>query len=292
MFRGSGVQLTATRKKSLDPRGVDFKVGNFSLSSMRSKRAIPPPRLSLMPVNTQYNIAAPSSLAVRIAGYQRHKMFRAFLAIGISSSDTILDVGVTSDRSYDHSNYLEAWYAHKSKITTVGIDEGAAFLREAYPGVRYVKGDGRSLPFADDSFDYVHSSAVLEHVGNAFQQRAFIAEARRVARKGVFLTTPNRWYPIEFHTLLPVVHWLPRRVFRRILIMIGKEFFASEQNLNLLSVRQLRWMAEHIGFCDVYRVHGVRLAGLVSNMLFILEKKPETRKAVRESALLSPEVSF
>lgn len=231
-----------------------------------------------MPINPQYNIAAPGSLAVRIAGHQRRKMFKAFLAIGITASDTILDVGVTSDRSYDHSNYLEAWYSYKSKITAVGIDEGAAFLRETYPGVRYVKGDGRSLPFADDSFDYVHSSAVLEHVGNAVQQMAFIAEARRVARKGVFLTTPNRWYPIEFHTVLPVVHWLPRKVFRRILVMSGKEFFASEQNLNLLSARQLRRMAKYIGCWDDYRVHGVRLVGLVSNVLFVLQKKPETQK--------------
>ena len=232
-----------------------------------------------MPVNAQYNIAAAGSAAARIAGYQRGKMYRAFLALGITASDTILDVGVTSDRSYDHSNYLEAWYSHKSNITAVGIDEGAAFLRETYPGVQYVKGDGRSLPFADDSFDYVHSSAVLEHVGNSFQQMAFIAEARRVARRGVFLTTPNRWYPIEFHTILPIVHWLPRRIFRRILVMTGKEFFASEQNLNLLSARQLRRMAKYSGFSDDYRVHGVRLAGLVSNVLLILEKKPTGRNA-------------
>ena len=207
-------------------------------------------------------------------------MFRAFLALGITASDTILDVGATSDRSHDHSNCLEAWYLHKCKITAVGIDEGAAFLRHAYPGVRYVKGDGRSLPFADDSFDYVHSSAVLEHVGNAFQQMAFIAEARRVARKGVFLTTPNRWYPVEFHTVLPVVHWLPPKIFRRILVMIGKEFFASEENLNLLSAHQLRCMAKYLGFLDDFRVHGVYLAGFVSNVLFVLEKKPNRQDSV------------
>jgi ubiquinone/menaquinone biosynthesis C-methylase UbiE len=234
--------------------------------------------VQVMRTNAQYNVAAPGSLAIKIAGYQRRKMFEAFLTVGITTNDTILDVGVTSDRSYGHSNYLEAWYPHKSKITALGIDEGAAFLRQTFPGVRYVKGDGRALPFADNSLAYVHSSAVLEHVGNALQQMAFIAEARRVARKGVFLTTPNRWYPIEFHTILPIVHWLPRRIFHRVLVMVGKEFLASEQNLNLLSARQLRCMAKYIGFSDDYRVRGVRLAGLVSNLLFILEKKPQIRK--------------
>jgi ubiquinone/menaquinone biosynthesis C-methylase UbiE len=229
-----------------------------------------------MHVNKQYNVSAPGSLAARIAGYQRRKMFRAFLVTGVAASDTILDVGATSDRTYDHSNYLEAWYPHKSKITALGIDEDAAFLRQIYPGVRYVKGDGRSLPFADGSFDYVHSSAVLEHVGNALQQTRFLAEARRVARKGVFLTTPNRWYPIEFHNVVPLIHWLPRKIFRRILVVIGRGFFADEQHLNLLSARQLRLMAKHLGLNDDYRVCGVRLAGLVSNVLFILEKTSET----------------
>lgn len=243
--------------------------------------------VQMMRTNAQYNVADPGSLAVKIAGYQRHKMFEAFLTIGITASDTILDVGVTSDRSYNHSNYLEAWYPHKSKITALGIDEGAAFLRQTFPGVRYVKGDGRALPFANNSFDYVHSSAVLEHVGNAFQQMAFIAEARRVARKGVFLTTPNRWYPIEFHTILPIVHWLPRRIFRRLLVMIGKDFFASEQNLNILSARQLRCMAKCLGFWDDYRVRGVRLGGLVSNLLLILEKEPQRQKSLKVVSRLS-----
>jgi hypothetical protein len=99
----------------------------------------------------------------------------------------------------------------------------------------------------------------------------------------VFLTTPNRWYPIEFHTVLPLIHWLPRKIFRQILVMIGKEFFGSEQNLNLLSARQLRCMAKYIGFPDDYRVPGVRLGGLVSNLLFILEKKTHGGKMTRFS---------
>ena len=29
---------------------------------------------------------------------------------GIEQQDTLLDLGVTSDRTYSHSNYLELWY--------------------------------------------------------------------------------------------------------------------------------------------------------------------------------------
>jgi len=49
--------------------------------------------------------------------------------------------------------------------------------------------------------------------------------------------------------------------------MIGKEFSAFEQNLNLLSARQLRCIAKYLGVWDNYRVCGVRLAELVSNVL-------------------------
>jgi hypothetical protein len=33
----------------------------------------------------------------------------------------------------------------------------------------------------------------------------------------VFVTTPNRWFPLEVHTLLPFVHWLPAEARDRLL---------------------------------------------------------------------------
>ena len=221
--------------------------------------------------NAQYNVAAPESLPIRIAGLMRRRMYARFLAdSGIRPTDTILDVGATSDRSYDHSNYLEAWYPHRHRIVAVGID-AAGFLERAYPGVRFVQADGRQLPFADGSFDFVHSSAVLEHVGSAKQQMLFIAEALRVARKGIFLTTPNRWFPIEFHTVLPLVHWLPKPAFRWFLRQTGRGFFASEDHLNLLTAMELKAMCRRIGAPD-YRVGTVRLGGLSTNLLLTIRK--------------------
>jgi hypothetical protein len=218
--------------------------------------------------NAQYNVAAPESLPIRIAGLMRRRMYASFVeASGIQASDTILDIGATSDRSYDHSNYLEAWYPHKQRIVAVGIDD-ARFLELAYPGMRFVQADGRNLPFADKSFDFVHASAVLEHVGGTDRQARFVAEALRVARKAVFLTTPNRWFPIEFHTVLPLVHWLPKPVFRWTLQQIGRGFFASEDNLNLLTAAELKAICRRIGVAQ-FRVERVRLAGLSTNLLLI-----------------------
>jgi hypothetical protein len=219
-----------------------------------------------------YSVGRPGSLPMRLAYYQRRKMFAAFLAATRPTEvDTVLDIGATSDRSYDHSNYLEAWYPHKSHVTAAGIDEGARFLEALYPGLTFTLADGRDLPFADRAFDFVHSSAVLEHVGNRIQQAQFLRECWRVARKGIFITTPNRWFPVEFHTVLPLAHWLPPSVFRRLLAGIGKEFFAREENLNLMSGRSLSAAAKAAGIPN-HRVSGCQLAGWTTNLLLIALK--------------------
>jgi len=223
--------------------------------------------------NAQYNVARPDSLPIRVAAHQRRKMFAAFLkAMDIAPGSTLLDVGATSDTSYDHSNYLEAWYPDKKSVTAVGIDD-AVFLETLYPGMTFVKADGRNLPFAAAAFDYVHSSAVLEHVGSAAMQAQFLRELWRVARAGVFVTTPNRWFPIEFHTVLPLLHWLPVELHRDILRKLGHEMLAKEENLNLLSAGTLRRAAQRAGMENI-RIASVSLLGLPTNLLLIAKKAP------------------
>ena len=128
--------------------------------------------------NAQYNVAAADSLSVRVAAHQRHKMFRRFLhETSVAPHESVLDVGVTSDRSYPASNYLERWYPHKDTITAIGIDD-ASFLRDEFPGRRFARADATRLPFRDRSFDIVHSAAVIE----PRMQSASICKALRMRR--------------------------------------------------------------------------------------------------------------
>jgi Methyltransferase domain len=221
--------------------------------------------------NDQYNVAAPWSLAMRAAMHMRRRMFERFLhEAAPREADTVLDVGVTSDRSYENSNYFEAWYPHKQRITAVGLDD-ASFLEAEYPGLTFQRADGRALPFADASFDLVHSSAVIEHAGGRGQQAQLIAELARVARRLVFITTPNRWFPVEVHTGVPLLHWLPPRHFRAWLQKSGRGFFADEANLNLLSAAELLALARDQGWTRS-RVLRMRLAGFTSNLVLVIQK--------------------
>jgi hypothetical protein len=122
----------------------------------------------------------------------------------------VLDLGVT-DAAFGagtSDNFFEARYPWPERITAVGHTELDRFTA-AFPRVRVVRADGRELPFADGEFDLGFSNAVVENVGGGREgQRRFVLELCRVARR-VFVATPNRLFPLDPHSLLPVVHWLP-----------------------------------------------------------------------------------
>ena len=155
-------------------------------------------------------------IADAISLRSRRRKLALFLELMRPTSETtVLDVGVDEVSLGDPGgeggctthNVLEEGYPWPDRITALGLHDGARF-RERYPGIPYVQGDGCALPFPDGAFDVVHSNAVIEHVGGRDRQETFVREALRVGRR-VFVTTPNRWFPVEVHTRLPFVHWLP-----------------------------------------------------------------------------------
>ena len=151
-------------------------------------------------------------VASRVSMRSRERKLQLFLELlGPDPETTIVDVGVTDAPFGEGStdNFFEALYPWPSQITGVGHTELDRFSA-AFPAVRAVRADGRDLPFRDGEFDVGFSNAVVEHVaGGRDGQRAFAHELCRVARR-IFVTTPNRWFPVEVHTLVPFVHWLPK----------------------------------------------------------------------------------
>jgi hypothetical protein len=126
--------------------------------------------------------------------------------------ERVLDVGVSRFVDIPGVNYFLKRYPFPWQITGVGISDLTS-ARFAYREVCFIQADGRDLPFDDKSFDVVHSNAVLEHVGPRPEQRRFVAELVRVGKAG-FVTTPNRWFPFDMHSRLPVLHWFPEPMAR------------------------------------------------------------------------------
>ena len=162
-------------------------------------------------------------VASRVSMRSRERKLQLFLeAFHPGPETTVVDVGVTDAPfgSGSTDNFFEARYPWPDRITAVGNTELERFVA-AFPRVRAVRADGRELPFADGEFELGFSNAVVEHVaGGREGQRRFVQELCRVADR-VFVTTPNRFFPLEVHTLLPFAQWLPAEVRSRVLRMRG-----------------------------------------------------------------------
>jgi hypothetical protein len=180
-----------------------------------------------------YEVTPPRSFAERLMVRARDRIYDDFIRICRPSPDeTILDVGV-SDVTGDAANVLERRYRFPDRITAAGLGTAHEF-RAAFPRVSYRQIlANQPLPFASGSFDIATSNAVLEHVGSLDNQRRFIDELMRVGKR-VFLTVPNRFFPLEHHTAIPFLHWTDRS-FALACRLFGKQHWSRPENLILMS---------------------------------------------------------
>jgi SAM-dependent methyltransferase len=177
-------------------------------------------------------------LADAISLRSRQRKLQLFLdELRPTAETSVLDVGA-DELGFGEGggcatmNFFEEHYPWPERITALGLNDGAGF-RARYPRIEYVQGDACALPFGDGEFDIVFSNAVIEHVGGRERQRQLVSEAIRVGRR-VFITTPNRRFPVEVHTRLPLVHWLPDALAHPAYRALGKE---SATDLHLLTRR-------------------------------------------------------
>ncbi len=215
-----------------------------------------------------YEVAAPHSLGERLVIAARDRIYADFLrCCRPSATDTILDVGV-SDVVNDGANMMERKYPHQHRITAAGLGDGEAF-RAAYPQAAYRRIEAnRPLPFADRSFDIAVSNAVLEHVGSRDNQVGFVGELARVAKKA-FISVPNRYFPVEHHTAIPLLHFWSRS-FAFACRRLGKAEWADEANLILMSRQRLAALAPP-GPAPRIGTTGIGLGPFSSNLYLLID---------------------
>lgn len=188
------------------------------------------------------------SLFGRLSEKSRIKKLELFYSLMKPGEETsVLDVGAEIDPLGDGNMQLIDSYEWNANITAVNISqEHVSAIIKHYPQVRAVVANACTLPWPDKSFDVAYSNAVIEHVGDSERQRQMAIEIMRVAKRW-FVTTPNRWYPYEFHLRLPFVTWLPGRGYVWAGRIVGYNHVRGKymkglkhDDLYLLSARQMQ----------------------------------------------------
>lgn len=162
---------------------------------------------------------SPRSLSTKFRA-QRDIGLRAFILqqrAPIRGSFRVLDLGGTAD--YWARVGIE-WLAENDiDVTCVNHVDGEFGISNLESSrVRCVVADGRALSaYADNSFDFVHSNSVIEHVGRWPDMRAFANECRRLA-PAYYIQTPYFWFPVDPHFYrVPFFHWYPESIRLKLL---------------------------------------------------------------------------
>ena len=192
--------------------------------------------------------------------------------INVSKVRELLDIGTTEDSSANSSNIFCKMFdnikIHKSisnqKITSKRFK---LCVRKSITS-KFHKKNINAL-----KSDLVISSATIEHVGSLKNQIAKVNNMISLSKKYVVISTPNRFYPIELHTKLPLLHWLPKKFFRKVLLLLNMRYFANEKNLNLLDKSELKKILNIFSQKIDYKIHNIRFLGFVSNFLVICKIK-------------------
>lgn len=153
---------------------------------------------------------------------KRARIFKEYLSP--SENDRILDLG-SGDGSYMANIVPFRDNVYIADILLEPLKKG----RQKFGFINAILLDKSGvLPFPDKCFDIVFCSSVIEHVtvktdlylqSNAefskasyTRQRGFAEEIRRVGKR-YFVQTPNKYFPVESHTWLPLlIVFLPRRL--------------------------------------------------------------------------------
>jgi len=209
----------------------------------------------------------------RIINQKRMEMFKLVCKkINISKINDLLDIGTTNDSKLSSSNFFCRMFdkipKHKS-ISNQKINN-SRFERCLKKSItsNFSKKEINIL-----KSDLVISSAVIEHVGNFKNQTNKVRNMIQLSKKYVIITTPNRFFPVEVHTKLPLIHWLPKKMFRKILLSLRMDYFACEKNLNLLDISELKKILDTFSREISYKIYNIRFLGFVSNFLVICEVK-------------------
>lgn len=186
---------------------------------------------------------------------KRAKLFRELFEIGPLTK--ILDLG--SEDGSNIASVLNGAHYEPENIYIADIRNDLLEIGRSRFGYQTVLIDeNKPLPFPDRFFDIVYCSSVIEHAtvpkkdvwlyvnGPLFKTDSWIGQQRlaaEVARLGKqwWVQTPASSFPIESHTWLPFVGYLPRSLLVRTMKLTNKYWIkAAEPDFSLLTPSEMK----------------------------------------------------
>ena len=228
----------------------------------------------------------------RLAGKKREAWHTAradllFRLLDLKPGVSILDLG-----GQDGSFMLRIRDRIEARITIADISTDALEIAKERGFATWELKEGEPLPYGDGAFDVVFCNSVIEHVTfpkddcinrtipnrdwvaeSMRNQAAFAAEIRRVG-KSYFVQTPHKAFPVEAHTWLPFVGWLPHQATVAV-VKVSDRYWVKHcgyVDWNLLGSRAMRTL-----FPDA-SLHVERVLGLPKSLVAYRRNPTQSRE--------------
>ena len=189
--------------------------------------------------------------------------------IALNKINDVLDIGTTSDEQNISSNLIIKSLNNVSEFHSISDQKiTSTFFKKILQ--KSITDHFSEEELKKFKSDLVVSSATIEHVGNYNNQKMMLSNMVKLSNNIIIITTPNRFHPVDFHTKIPLIHWLPKNIHRKILKFLNLSFYSREENLNLLSKSDFIQLAKDENIS--YEFKYIRLLGFISNLIFIGKK--------------------
>ena len=181
----------------------------------------------------------------------------------------VLDIGTTNDTKNKSSNFIVKNLKNIKNFNSISdqLITSSFFKKKLQKSITENFSEYEIENFKSD---LVISNATIEHVGNYDNQKTMFDNMIKLCKKMIIISTPYRYHPLEFHTKIPLIHWLPKNIHRKILKNIGLTFFSKEENLNLLSKSDFNNFVESKKIKGEFRY--IKFLFFKSNLIFIGKK--------------------
>ena len=184
--------------------------------------------------------------------------------------DDVLDIGTTNDEKNSSSNIiiknLKGFNTFKSiSNQDIKLKLFSKCLNKS------ISENFTENEIQNFSSDLVISNATIEHVGGYENQLKMIQNIIQLSKKYFVIIAPNKFHPIEFHTKIPFIHWLPKKIHRFLLSVLGQKFLSLEENLNLLSKNDFHLFMEKLNFKN-YQIKNIKFLFINSNIILVGNK--------------------